>query len=274
VPGSSSHPILYAHRGAAAERPENTLESFQRAIELGADALEMDLHLTSDGHIVVSHDPSAARMAGVEARFCDTTLADIKRWDAGYGFKGAGGERPFVDKGYRVPTLEEILVELPGVPINIDLKQPRPSMVAPVMELVRRLRAAERVTLASFQTRTILAVRRGGYQGATGLTPLEVLTLYLGHGGLGSRLWRRLWSTLGGVGMAVQIPTHVGPLRLDTRRFIDKCHELGMRVDFWTINEPDQARRLLAAGADGIMTDDPGIMKPVFDELRPAGVPD
>ena len=259
-----SGPLLYAHRGASAEQPENTLPSFRRALELGADALETDVHMTRDGHIVLSHDPSALRMAGVNARFRDAILFDIKSWDAGHGFVDRGGGRPFTGKGYRVATLEELLVELPGVPLNIDLKQPYPSIVAPVIDILRRTRSCERVTLASFHTSVMLAVRRAGYPGPTALSQLEVGTLL----GLPGPAWAGLWRCLGGTGQAAQIPIAVGRIRLDTPRFIARCRALGMRVDYWTINRPEEARRLLALGADGIMTDDPAAIKPVIDAWR------
>jgi glycerophosphoryl diester phosphodiesterase len=258
-----SRPLLYAHRGAAAELPENTLPSFQRALERGADALEMDLHMTADGHIVVSHDPGAERMTGMRAMYREVMLRDIKSWDAGHGFVDGARGRPYAGKGYFVPTLEEILVELPGVSLNVDIKQSRPSMVEPLIALLRRTRSAERVTVASFQTRTMRAVRARGYEGATAMSMFEVISLL----GLPGRAWRRLWDALGGVATAAQIPPRRGPIRMDTRETIERLHGLGMRVDFWTINDPGEAKRLLALGADGIMTDDPAALKPVFDHL-------
>jgi glycerophosphoryl diester phosphodiesterase len=244
-------PRLYAHRGAAAELPENTLPAFRRALEIGADALEMDVHGTSDGHVVVSHDPTGERMAGVRAAIRDTTLARLREWDVGHG--RAGG--PF-----RIPTLEQVLVELPGVPINIDIKQWDPPIVDRVLALLRRHRAEARTVLASFRLRTLLAVRARGFTGVTALAQPEVAALMFSPG----RLYRMVPLT----GTAAQLPVRVGPLRFDTRRVIDKCHALGMRIDFWTINEPAEAERLLDLGADGIMTDDPAAIVPVFRRRR------
>src|SRR5262249_5081969 len=92
-------PRLYAHRGAAAEAPENTLDSFARALAHGADALEMDVHLTRDGVVVVSHDPDGARMCGVGRRFADANWDEIRRWDAGWGFVAPDESRPFAGRG-------------------------------------------------------------------------------------------------------------------------------------------------------------------------------
>ncbi|WP_428263063.1 glycerophosphodiester phosphodiesterase [Haliangium sp.] len=253
-------PLLYAHRGAAAEQPENTLPSFRRALELGADVLETDVHLSADGQVVVSHDPDAQRMTGVPLVFRKTRLDEILTLDAGATFTDASGGRPFMGKRYRIPTLEELLVELPDVPFNIDIKQPGVACARRVVELVRRLRATDRVVLASFHYHTILTVRALGYEGRTSLARPEVVALLLGP--------RRALRVMPGRGQLVQIPTHAGPLTLATPRFLDKCHQLGLRVDFWTINDPEEARRLLDLGADGIMTDDPAAIAPVFAELR------
>jgi glycerophosphoryl diester phosphodiesterase len=256
VPPGARPFLIYAHRGAPAELPENTMVSFRRALELGADALELDVHTTRDGAIVVSHDPDAMRMGGVAARWQELDLAEAQRIDLGRGFLAPDGLRPFAGRGISVPTFEEVLVELPGVRLNVDLKQDRPSMVAPVLALLRRLRAEERVTLASFRARTMLEVRRRGYGGETALSQAEVATLLACP--------RRAWRALPFSGSAAQIPVAVGPLRLDRPGFVAKCHELGMRVDYWTINDPAQARALLDAGADGIMTDDPARMIPAL----------
>ena len=156
---------LYAHRGASAELPENTLPAFRRALEIGVDALELDVHLTRDGHPIVSHDPDAHRMGGVAAAWRDLDLAAAQRIDLGHGFVDEGGGRPHAGKGIRAPSFEEVLVELPGVRVNVDIKQWQPPMVRELLRLIRRLKAEDRVTLASFQVRTLLAVRRRGYGG-------------------------------------------------------------------------------------------------------------
>ncbi len=247
---------LYAHRGASAELPENTMPSFRRALEYGVDALELDVHLTRDGHPIVSHDPTAERMAGVARAWRDMDLAEAQRLDVGRGFVAGDGSRPHAGKGIHAPSLEELLIELPGVRLNIDVKQPEPPMVKPLLTLLRRCKAEERVTLASFQTRTLLAIRRRGYGGETALGQPEVLALIATPAIVIERMPF--------IGDAVQIPVRAGPLRFDRPAFIAKCHRLGMRVDFWTINDPAEARRLIALGADGIMTDDPAHMAPAL----------
>lgn len=255
-----THPFrLYAHRGASAELPENTLPAFQRALELGVDALELDVHLTRDGHPLVSHDDTAHRMGGVTAAWRDLDLAAAQAIDLGHGFVAADGSRPHAGRGFRAPSFEEVLVELPGVRVNVDIKQARPPMVSPLLRLLRRLKAEDRVTLASFRARTLLAVRQRGYGGETALAQAEVAAL--------CALPVRAIESLPFVGDAAQVPVRAGPVTMGSSWFVAKCHRLGMRVDFWTINDPDQARQLIALGADGIMTDDPARMAPALRDV-------
>jgi len=251
-------PILYAHRGAAAEEPENTLPSFRRAIELGADAIETDAHLTVDGHVVLSHDPTAGRMAGVAREIRRATLAEVQRWDVGWGFLGERGARPFAGRGYRIPTLDEALEAFPDVPFNVDAKQRTPPMVEALLATIRNHRAEERVRIASFRADTLREVRARGYP-QTGLAQIEVARLVFTPTPL-----LRLSPLMG---QAAQIPTRVGRIDLTRKKFIDKCHALGLRVEYWTIDDPIEARRLIELGADGIMTDDPRAIAPVFGRV-------
>ena len=245
---------LYAHRGAARELPENTLPAFRRALEVGATALETDVHRTSDGHVVISHDPTGERAAGVRRAVRDATLAEVREWDVGRRFRA---KRPEIGEArFTVPTLEELLIEASGVPINVDIKQHDAATVEAVVAVVRRQRAQERVLLTSFDTTTIERVRRLGYEGQTGLGRAEMCRLRYAP-----ELLLRAFPLQGS---AAQIPPRLGPIALDGPAFLAKVHALGLVVHYWTINDPQEAERLLGLGADGIMTDDPAAIAPVF----------
>lgn len=248
----SSKPLIYGHRGASQERPENTLESYRLALAQGADALELDVHLTIDEHVVVSHDDNGRRMAHVPRELRRSTLAEVRTWDAGFGFQDASGDRPFLGQGFFVPTLEEVLLAFPGVPLNVDIKQRDPPMEAALVALLRRHDAEGRVLIASFFDDVLGRVRALGYRGPTAIGPKHLRRLVATPVGL---LRRGLPSVRGDV---AQVPTRYGPVRFASRAFIDKCHALGKRVDFWTVNDEAEARALAAYGADGIMTDAPG----------------
>jgi glycerophosphoryl diester phosphodiesterase len=249
--------LVYAHRGAAAELPENTLPAFRRALELGADALETDVHLTLDGEVVAVHDPHGKRIAGVDRAVAGATLREVQAWDAGYAFVDAGGGRPFVGQGYRIPTLEELLGELSGVRLNIDLKQGQARLIRRFLELVRRHDAERRVVGASFRRATLEALREAGFRGETSLSRWEFVRYWLLPAG-----GRRPSAT------RAQIPIRVGPCSIATQRVVNRLHELGLAVDYWTVNDPETARRIVQLGADGVMTDDPARVVPA---VRAAG---
>jgi glycerophosphoryl diester phosphodiesterase len=245
---------LYAHRGASAELPENTLPAFQRALELGCDALELDVHLTADGHLIVAHDDTAQRTTGAAVAWGALELAAAQRLDAGWGFVAPDGTRPFAGKQIYAPAFAEVLTTFGDVHLNVDLKGER--AVEIMLALLREHAAEERVTLASFATRTLVDVRRKKYRGETGLAQGEVAALLA----LPGLIWRQLpWT-----GSAVQVPTHQGPLRFDRAPFIAKCHSVGLRVDYWVIDDAAEAARLLELGADGIMTNDPAKIVGLF----------
>ena len=245
------------HRGACAERPENTMASFARAVEIGVDVLEMDVHMTADGVIVVSHDETGARAANVSHAIAACAIDDVRCWDAGWGYRDTEGGRPFAASGHTIPTLAEALSTFADVGFNVDIKQRTPSMVEPLLALLREHDAEERVTLASFHGPVIREVRRRGYPGETVLARDEVAAL-IAAPKLALRFFRP-------GGTAVQVPIRAGPLELGSRSFIDKCHALDLRVDYWTINDPIEAEVLLERGADGVISDDPAALKPVFE---------
>jgi glycerophosphoryl diester phosphodiesterase len=235
---------LYGHRGASAREPENTLPAFERALADGANALELDIHRTADGHFVVAHDPDGLRTAGTAERIRELSLDRVRRWRLEHRGRTA-----------TVPTLEEVLRAFPGVPTSIDLKPDAPQAVPELLELLDRCDAAATATLASFSTRVVNRIRALGYPGPTALTRPEVALLRFLPAFVAQRHLR---------GHAAHVPLRSGPVRLDVRSFLVRCRRLGLRADFWVVNDPQQAQRLFEAGATGIMTDDPASLAHVF----------
>jgi glycerophosphoryl diester phosphodiesterase len=231
---------LYGHRGASARAPENTLAAFEIALADGANALELDVHRTADGHFVVAHDPDGARTAGCDEAIARVRLSDVRRWSA---------------DGESVPTLDEFLDAFPTTPVSIDLKPNDPAAVGPLVDLLSARGCESTVTLASFHDRLVWRARRLGWAGRTALTRTEVAALRLAPLAVARRIIR---------GQAAQIPLRSGAIRLDRRAFLTRCRRLGIRADYWVVNDPGQARTLLAAGATGIMSDDPACLAPVF----------
>ena len=239
---------LYGHRGASARLPENTLAAFEQALADGANALELDVHRTADGHFVVAHDPHGERLAGVSEQIRAVGLDQVKRWDV------ATTDGRDLDR-HCVPTLEEVLGAFPGIPMSIDLKPDDPSAVSPLLEVIASHGANDRVTLASFSTRVVRRMRGLGYPGLTTLSKLEVALIRF----LPAAAARRYVT-----GDAAHVPVKYGTVRLDGPPFIARCRALGLRVDYWVVDNPRVARRLLDAGATGIMSDDPARIAPVF----------
>lgn len=250
--------VLFAHRGARKERPENTLLAFKHGLDLGADALEMDVHFTRDHVVVVHHDATLERTAGLPIAIRDVDWSALQHVDVGHTFRDEHGRTPFV--GTRIPRLEEVLAELPGVPLNIDLKPDSPELCDAVLSLLRQHRATESVRLASFSGKNLLRVRRAGYEGETSFGPRGVALIASGA--------HRFLERLGELAHAAQVPTHYGRVRLDTPRFLRTIRALSAKLHFWTINDPHEAQRLLELGADGLVTDDVRALRPVFDRAR------
>jgi glycerophosphoryl diester phosphodiesterase len=242
---------LYGHRGSSARLPENTLAAFRQALDDGATALELDLQRTADGHLVVAHDPDGLRMAGASGRIRDIALNEVKRWNVAAGFRDSGGS------SHAIPTLDEVLESFPGVPISVDLKPDDPRAVPELLTLIARHAAAPLVTVGSFHGQLVKLARRLSYPGPTALTRWEVAAL---------RLLPRAVARCLVHGHSLLIPRQGMGLRLDGRRFIGRCRALGLRVDYWVVNDPAEARELLDRGATGIISDDPARIAGVFAE--------
>ncbi len=236
---------LYAHRGACLRCPENSLEAFAAALEAGADALEMDVHRTNDGRFVVAHDPDGARLYGDSRPIAALDLETVRRW------RTEGGSAP--------PTLEEVLEAFPAVPMSIDFKPKDTGPVRTFLDVLEYYGARDRVTVASFHHTVMTEVHRAGWTGRTALSRREVARLRLLPEAVARRLIR---------GRSAQIPRSAGPLRLDRPSFIRRCRRLGLRVDYWVVNDPGEALDLLRRGATGIMTDDPERLAPVVARFR------
>jgi len=252
-------PANFAHRGDSTRAPENTLEAFRKAVEAGAGGLELDVHLTRDGHVVVIHDATLDRTTSGSGAVKGATLEEIKDLDAGHGFSPDGGMTyPYRGLGLGVPTLAEVLEEFPDVSVNIDIKDGRPGNVEAVIEVLRRAGAEGRALVVSEAHVAVRWVREvSGGSVATGASRREIAVFYL----LGAL---RLEGLLKPDYDALQVPVTYGRLALVTRRFVEAAHARGVRVDAWTINDPAEMRRLLDLGVDVVMTDRPDALATVL----------
>lgn len=244
-------PLVMAHRGGRALWPENTLYAFERAVELGVDVLEMDVHTTADGVPVVMHDDTVDRTTDGSGPIHSFTLDELKGLDAGYDWSSDEGQTfPYRGQGITVPTLEEVFTAFPNVPLNIEIKQQEPSMVASFCQLIRDHGLSDQVLVASFHEETIDEFRATCPEVATSTGTVETVVLFAL-----SRLF--LEATYGAPAEAAQVPEYRSGLHVLAPRFIDAAHNRNLEVHAWTINEEEDMQRVIALGVDGIITDYP-----------------
>ncbi len=229
-----ARPIV-GHRGAAGEHPENTLRSFDGALDQGADALELDVRVTRDGTPVVMHDATVDRTTSGSGAVRAHTLDQLRSLDAG--------------QGERVPLLAEVLVRYPETPLIIEIKEEEAAR--PTLEALTRARAEARVIVGSFVHAALrpfppVAFARSASRRET--------TLFW----LASRLRLRF---PGRSYRAFTVPERHGRLTVVDALFMRAAGKRGMPVHVWTVDEPEEARRLRALGVAGIITNFPARMR-------------
>jgi glycerophosphoryl diester phosphodiesterase len=245
----NARPIV-GHRGHAAHAPENTIESFRQAVDLGVDALELDVHLSSDGHVVVTHDSTLDRTTSGSGRVERLTLADIRAVDAGARFtRDEGATWPYRGHGVTVPTLDEVLGTFPHTPLLIEIKADGASR--PTRALIERHGAVDRCIVASFREVAMDAFKDSGI--AQGASRRDTAPL----------LWRALLRVpVDRVDFDVLcMPPHHRGLPLPVGGYARILEPLGVPVHCWTIDDPDEARRLRDVGVRGIISNDPAAIR-------------
>jgi glycerophosphoryl diester phosphodiesterase len=232
---AASRPLVFAHRGGAALAPENTMQAFDNGVALGADGLELDVHLSRDGVVVVHHDRVLDRTTPLLGPVADRRAAEL------------------VSAG--VPTLEDVLARHCDVRVIVEIKRNDAAMVSGVIDVLRRAGALERVCVGSFSTRVLRQVRRLEPRVATSASREEVRwALY--------RSWCR-WPVAGAAYAGYQVPEVAGTTRVVSPRFVEYAHHAGLGVQVWTVDDVDAARRLIGWGVDALITDRPDVIVPL-----------
>ena len=232
---AASRPLVFAHRGGSALAPENTIAAFDNGLALGADGLELDVHLSRDRIVVVHHDRTLNRT---------TTL------DGPIAARGADELR-----GAGVPALADVLARYPDVRIIVEMKENHAELAAATIDVIRRAGAVERICLGSFGRRVLRAARAIEPSIATSAAREEVRWwLY--------RSWCR-WPVAHVGYSGFQVPEVSGATRVVSPRFVDYAHRAGLGVQVWTVDEEEDARRLLGWGVDALITDRPDRIVPL-----------
>lgn len=275
--------IAYAHQGGAWEGPSSTLHAIAGALDAGATAVELDVHATADGELVVCHDPTVDRTTDGSGAIAALTYDELKRFDNAYWWvPGADvspglqpGAYPFrgrapADRRFGVARLEEVLDEFPGVLLNLDIKQTAPA-VRPYEEalagLLRRYGRADDVVVASFDDRATDAFSSFAPEVPTSAGTGAVAAFFQSvRAGEEPAPMRHV---------ALQVPATYSGLPLVDESFVDAAHRLGLAVHVWTIEEETEMERLCGLGVDGIITDRPTALVGVLNRLgcawRPGG---
>jgi glycerophosphoryl diester phosphodiesterase len=250
----SPRPLVFAHRGGAALAPENTFAAFDQGLSLGADGLEIDVRLSRDAVVVVHHDETIERTTNRGGRVSDWDADELWKTDAGYRF-GNQDTWPFRGLGHGVPRLHWVLSRYPGTRIIIDLKDDTAELARATIDVLRTANAFDRVCLGSFGRRPLQTVRQLAPSVATSASKEEVRwALY--------RSWVG-WPASAPAYRGYQVPEFAGRRRVVSPRFISACHRAGLRVQVWTVDREDEARRFLRWGVDGLITDRPDIIVPL-----------
>lgn len=254
-------PVNVAHRGASLRAPENTLEAFRLAAAGGAGGLELDVHMTSDGSIVVIHDDTVDRTTDGSGAIFDMTLREVQSLDAGYRFTPDGGVAyPYRGRGLQVPELGEVLREFPTLRVNIEVKEAKPGIEEALIKTIADADAEGRVLVVSEIPGVLDRFRElSGGSISTGASRREIESFYL-------LSWLRLEGLLRPSYDALQVPVEYEGREVVTPRFVEAAHNRGVRVDVWTVNDSEEMRRLLNLDADVIMTSSPEVLSEVLRE--------
>jgi len=270
--------LNYAHQGGAREGPSSTIHAMRRAVEVGAHAIELDVHATADGELVVCHDATVDRTTDGTGRIADLTWSEIRRLDNAfwwvpdrvvdheaapddYVLRGRAAEDPDL----RIPLLREVLRTFPDTYLNLDIKQ-----TAPVVEpyeallagLLREFGRADDVIVASFSDDATAAFAACAPEVSTAAGTNATAAFYFAvtQGEKPPATTHH----------ALQVPPAFGGIPVVDDRFVAAAHAHGLAVHVWTIDEAPEMAALLDLGVDGVMTDRPSVLAEV---LRRRGRP-
>ncbi len=247
-------PRVIAHRGGWGLWPENTLHAFRSAAALGVDVLEMDIRQTADGVLVVLHDETVDRTTDGSGPVAALTLAGLRELDAGYRWSPDGGKtHPFRGRGLTVPSLKEVFAALPQARMNLEIKTRGAALSKPLCDLIRAHRMESRVAVASFGQDGMDAFRAACPGVATAATPEETRRLFR----LAVLFLEPIFAPRAEV---LQVPERLRGIEVLTPRFVSAARRLNLKIEVWTISEPEDMQRLIALPVDGIMTDYPDRM--------------
>jgi len=263
-------PLVIAHGDEAGcgLYPGNTLLYLKQMVSLGVDALEMDLNLTADGHLVLMHDTSLERTSDGTGLVREHTLAELRRLNMAYHWRRQengetfhtdtdtdtdteiSGDYPYRNNPLSVATIDEVFAALPQTPMIIELKNDDDTAAIALSRAIANAGCSDRVIVSSFHSEVIRTFRRLSPGVATGATMWEALIFYAAHLLGAERRLKPAYQTM-------QLPMRFHGIPVFTKRFIRATRRLGLHISVWTVDKPGDMQRYIDRGLDGIVTNRP-----------------
>jgi glycerophosphoryl diester phosphodiesterase len=257
-------PLVIAHQGGDGLWPGNTLFAFEKAVEIGADVLEMDTHITQDGQIVLMHDEEVDRTTDATGIIENMTLAELKELDAAHQWSNDDGKTfPYRGQGIDVPSLEEVFEKFPQQRYLIEIKLTQNPIAKPICDLIRKHNMQDKVMIASFHDEAMQNFRATCPEIATSASRGEVTKfVLLGKIFLSGFVWPEYQSL-----QPPYDPKESMNIPIMTEQFIRQAHAKNVRVEPWTVDDPELMKQYIEWGVDGIVTDRPDLMIEVLKEM-------
>lgn len=257
-------PLVIAHQGGDGVWPGDTMFAFEKSVEIGADVLEMDAHITEDGHIVLMHDEEVDRTTDGTGLIDDLTLDELKNLDAAYDWSNDNGKTfPYRGQGIQVPTLDELFQKFPDMRYVIEIKLTGKPIDEPLCTLIHEHEVQENVMIASFHDEAMQSFRDACPEVATSAARGEVTKFVLLGKFFLSGLIIPEYESI----QPPYDPAESMNIPIMTKRFIREAHARNIAVEPWTVNDPDLMKQYIEWGVDGIITDRPDLMIEVLEEM-------
>ncbi|WP_127580143.1 glycerophosphodiester phosphodiesterase [Paenibacillus koleovorans] len=258
-------PLNIAHQGGELLAPTDTIAAFDVADSLNVDVLELDIHMTKDGEIVVMHDATVDRTTDGKGRTDSYTLADLQKLDAGYTFKDLNGQTSYRGKGVYIPALKEVFQRYgTHYHYNIEIKGVYPLIEEKLFAMLKQFGVEKQTVVTSFDDEAIARFDRvTGGTVALGAGRSEVTRFVVLAKAFLPGLFRPQASVL-------QIPVSSSGINLKDELLIKVAHRFGIQVHYWTIDDSATMKELLDLGADGIITNRPDLLKQLLDSRATA----
>ena len=246
-------PHIIAHQGSSLDLPPNTLEAFQLALDQGADIIELDIWRSKDGTWVVIHDRNLSRITGVNKDITKLTFEEIQLLDAGYNFSDSSGNYLYRNKGYKIPSLEQVFKQFNNEKINIEIKTVSKLGLSDLVQMIKKYQMEKKVLVVSFSYNVIKKFRKiSNNQIATAASKSDIMRMIY----FGKLPWYKIRFD------AFQMPFYskkVERYGLKNTEWIVKMRSKGMEVHYWTVDNSEDIKKAFSIGAGGVITNKPKI---------------